>query len=915
MPEWRHEIGTRLNGLDLSPARAAEICDELSQHLDDRFDELVRDGVADDDARRLALDELDDHELLRRGLRPLRQASISNHIVPGLTLARWLSGFWQDVRYAVRSLRRSSGLASVAVFVLALGIGLNSAVFSVVSAVFFRQLPVSAPEQLVYVYDSGGRAIDIPIFRQHAGGIFSGVTDHSHKRGVFSAAGWDQTVYGEHVTASYFKVLGVAPVLGRAFRPEEDDPTNESRAVVISDHLWNRRFQRDPNVLGKVVRIDDKAFTVVGVAARGFVGLSDVGNPSRYWIIEAQYYGAGNADVSRVASQFSKALIARLEPGRSLKNARTMLSARSAAADVGSRTHRYRLVPAEGVMMPSSPDMDLGWIRALAWAVTGVVALVLLIAAANLAGILMARGVVRGGELAVRRAMGAGTARLVRQLLTESVLLSAAGGLAGLFVAWLLLTLYRALSPDRFVLDASVDIRVLLFTALVCIGAGLVVGLAPARQALAVDVVSSLGGGDRTGTTRRVRRRLRHAVVIPQIALSIILLVVAAVHVHALLSIELADLGYRTEHVVVLRTGFVELAASTKPTDAERAERNRATYRQLLERVRQVPGAAGAALASGLPVQANRGVPRIFTSRDGSGDAPRRTAQVYSGFTVSDGYFRVLGISLRSGRDFDRRDTIAAPRVAIISESLARQLWPAGDALGKSLAWAGFVGGPPNANLEWREVIGIVSDVRPALATGGEHRSVYTPAGQIEATFSPFQVVAWGPGGQDAKLIEQLRQAIVAGDPLAQVPRMETVTEVIAEELYPRRAAAWLVGISGAAGLFLAAIGLYGVISYSVAQQRRDFGVRSALGAGQRDLIALVLHEGANVAVMAAVPGVIVSYIALRLTSRLVGPVPMVDGVAFLAVSLLMAAVIFAACYVPARRAARVDPMVALRGD
>ena len=527
-------------------------------------------------------------------------------------------------------------------------------------------------------------------FSGHYDRVFSGVTAHWGGSVVLSADGESGRLWGELVTAGYFDVVGAKPILGRTFRAEEDDVTNTGLAVVISHDLWTRRFMSDPAILGKEVRLDDKVYAVVGVMGPEFVGLSDPFRPSRFWVVWAQR----DADYRR----FGTAVIGRLRPGVSLEQARAVVAVESAQQQrywaelwrYGTpdwKPRPYVVLPASDVRMPFEPDASVVPAR-LVTAVTIVVAIVLLIAAANIAGILAGRGVARMNEVAVRLALGAGASRVIRQLLTESVVLSAAGGLVGLSVAWIVVGLYRTYTPSRFLVDVSLDVRIVLFTAAVCVGAGLIVGLAPALQALKVNVVTALGGGSTTGATGRVRRRLRHWIVIPQVTLSMVLLVVAGVHVRTLMHIESADLGYRVEDLVVLNVGYWDRGPGLKENNEaarnERAARARTFYRAVFDRVRTVPGADAVAITSSLPLRSSSS-PNTFISQDAfvAGSTDASTAWEAE---ISTGYFQTMGMSVKRGRDFDDRDAVTSPRVAIISEALAKRLWPAGDAVGKRLA-------------------------------------------------------------------------------------------------------------------------------------------------------------------------------------------------------------------------------------
>jgi len=833
-----------------------------------------------------------------------------------------------DVRYSLRMLRRSPAFASVAILVLALGVGVNTAVFSIVNAVFFRPLPLPAPQELVYLYQVNQynevlptHVADVDFFETHRD-AFVGVTGHANiARARFTADGETDLISGEAVESNYFDVLGVRAIQGRTFGPDDGLLKTSEWAVVISYDWWTRRFRQDPAIVGRQVQLEGVIFTIVGVTTPGFVGVSDPWNPTEYWV---PYRSPVPFSVR------TDYVIGRLRPGVSVSDVRAIAAAQTpdrqqawAAQMNRMDAHQflpYLVVPASDVRTPFDPRATLVPVR-LASAVAVVVVIVLLIASSNIAGILMARGVARSSELAVRQALGAAASRLVRQLLTESVLLATSGGLVGLFVAWLLVAIYRLYTPSGYVVDVPLDLRVLLFTALVCMGSGLLVGLAPALQALKVDILAALGAG--VGATKRVRRRLRHGIVMPQIALAVVLLMVAGVHVHALMQVEQADLGYDLENRVVLNVNYEEpqdrlvRAGSTGAKDAKdqqekEAERNRNFYAQAFERLQALPGITGVALTSELPVSAAQ-VAVPYISQDAFRSGGTDTASV-SGSQVSSGYFRTMGMSVLEGRDFDSRETLTSPPVVIISAGLAKRLWPHEDALGKFAAvYPPNPLAPAHQKPRWRMVVGVVNDVDPILHGRQEHPEIYLPLTQANGLFFTVRVVAWGRG-DPATVLARLTHVVTGVGPFAQVSGAQTMTQVVSEILYPRRTAAGILVASGLVGLLLASIGLYGVISYSVALRLREIGIRSTLGADRGDVIALVLREGGTVAALAAGPGVALSLLALRLTSSLVGAVPTADVAAFLCVLVLITAVIALACYLPARRAARVDPMLVLRG-
>ncbi len=810
----------------------------------------------------------------------------------------------------------------MAIAILSLGIGASTAAFSIVNTIFFRTLPVPEPDRLAYIYSLTEQARRYPSFgenwmaRLDAGleSVFSGITAHSHISGMVAVDDESSHATGEVVTANYFDVLGVTPAQGRGFEPKEDDPGNASLAVVISDSLWDRRFQRDPNVLGRSLRIDDQMYAVIGVTPSGFDGLTNIWYPSQFWITRAQR-DASRGRASRPQSYLGA--VVRLRAGVPLQQAQAAINViapqlqEEAMRELPARNWRPRphvVSPAQSVSDPYNPD---GWTVSpqILSGIAVVVGIVLAIAATNIAGVLAARSVTRAQEVAVRQALGAGARQLLRQLLTESVLLALAGGALGLLVAWIIAQVYQATWSERFEVEATFNLRVVGFTAGICLVAGVLVGLVPALQAARVNVVSALSSGAATGRGGRTRSRLRHAIVVPQVALSIVLLIVAGVHVRTLWSFEGADLGYNIENVVTLRPGHWDVVRpmtdwSTQAREAREA-RDRAYARALTDTLRGVPG--DIAITSHLPIWGPSGMQGRFTTRTsylaGSPVDARADAA-----HVSPGFFKTMGLPLLEGRDFDDRDGLAMPAVAIVSESFAQRLWPGRSAIGESFAWY-F----PDQKEQpwWLQVVGIAGDTDPVLEPGGNRPMVYTALSQA---MRPFMQIVARHHGDAAPLIEQIKRAVMSADSFSQVSGVKSLTQAADEILFPRRAAAGILLAGGAAGLLLACIGIYGVISHSVAQRLQEIGIRATLGADRRDILVLVLREAVTVSGWGALPGIGLAILALRLTSATVGAVPVFDAGTFLVVSSGVLAVILAASYLPARRASRLDPMTVLRG-
>jgi len=754
-----------------------------------------------------------------------------------------------DLRYSVRILGKHPVFTAVATAVLAVGLGINTALFSIVYAVFYKPLPVHAPSELAYLYWITGKVNrrptampqpDYEFLRDHMTTL-AAVTAHWGVTQRVTVGDQTELARGEWVFANYFDVLGMRPIVGRAFRPEDDDVSRTDFAIVLSHDLWMRRFGGDPNVIGRQVRIHrwndgDRIFTVVGVMGPGFAGVSDPWTPTEFWTTLP--HSAANYPRTTIAP------IARLRPGVPLEQAKANLAA--VALEL-RRTRKYRenaeyvMYAATDVRMPLDPTARVVPAR-LAAAMGIVVAIVLLIASANIAGMLLARGVSRAGEMAVRLVVGAGRWRIARQLLIESFLLAGLGGTLGFVIAYWLLAIFRSSIPSRFVVGVAMEAPVVAAAAAMCCGVGLLVGMLPALRASRVSLSMLPGLG--ASVPKQVRARLRHFVVVPQVALSLVLLMVAAVQVRGLMQLELADLGYDARDVVALSMGTRAMPQDRTADKRQQAEahaaRSRAFYRQALARLQDVAGTMGVALSSGLPVHGNA-YPSFTAVSQEDVNAGSPAGVPASRFAVSPDYFRTMGMSLLAGRDFDERDGLTTPRVAIVSEAIARRLWPGRSAIGRFVAARNNFPAP-GEKIEWHEVVGVVNEVDPILRDIGQTPFVYVSHGQ-EWQVTAGTIVARVIGDRQ-NTIQQLKRAALGGDAFADVYAVRTLDQVVAEILYPRRLAAAILGMSGLIGLLLASVGLYGVVSYSVAQRVHEIGVRSALGARRGDIIQLVVGEG-----------------------------------------------------------------------
>jgi putative ABC transport system permease protein len=836
----------------------------------------------------------------------------------------------QDLRYSVRAIAKRPSFAGGTVLILGLAVGVNTAVFSLINALLLQPLPVRAPDDLVFVYHSDERS-SIP-YEWYRGlaqipDVFTVLAARSGDVGRLRLGLDVIPLQGESVTPDYFEVLGVAPRIGRSFEAAEASAAADPVAV-ISDALWKSHFAGDPQILGRSLRIDVSSlygsrytswrdYTIVGVMPPGFTGTGNPWQPADYWVLLEQRFGdirAARGDREKL--QYRPVLpIGRLKPGVSVARARSTVEA--AVSDIVRQSslamkpgETFRVLAGRRVRLPfqGAYFMDIPRIMAT----LGAVAMMLLIiAGANLSGMLLARGVSRRAEMAIRLSLGVGRLRLMRQLLAESAIVAIGGAGAGLAIARLLVTAALQSFPSQipgnggvaFALDVPIDRRVIAFASFSALVTAIVVGLAPAIQAIRVDLLSALAGA--TSTSGRSRSRLRRLVLIPQIALSLVLLLVTGVFVRTLLRLEMAHPGYDADHVVTLDVQLPQQSVDLNEHLQEEKTRTRKAQAGIVDRLAAIPGVTSAAVTEfpfdGVPLAA--GGTSIITR------SAYETTRQYRGVTagyVSADYFRTLGIPVLRGRTFDARDRTERATTVIVSERLANELWPGKDAVGQQLAqhWADSI-----YPIRWLDVVGVVgSATRP---TDEYPRPVfYLPLESTPLMGMTFLVKG---AGNPAELVASAKQAIASVDRSVIVARARPLEETINGVRYPRRFSAGLLGASGTAALLLAAIGVFALMSYAVAQRAGEIGVRMVLGAQRRDLIRLILRDGAGVVIAGIAIGFALAFAAIRYASHAIVPLPDVDAATFITVPVLLALVVLLACYLPARRAARVDPLVVLR--
>jgi putative ABC transport system permease protein len=806
-----------------------------------------------------------------------------------------MSTLLQDLRYGARMVLKHKGFTAVAVVALGLGIGANTAIFSLVNGALLRALPFPEAERIVYFE---GRNPPAGITESNIS--YLDFTDWSQQSDVFAstAAYWvggvnlaadgaePERVPRAGVTIGFFSVLGVQPVLGRAFVPEDDRPASfvGGRGVVaiISHGLWKRHFGSDPAIIGKQVQMSSRSLTVVGVMPPGF----EYPEQTQVWVPSSVNLSEEPRD------NRSWSAIARLKPGADLKQAQTQVSAINAQLD--QQFHETN--KGWDVLLWRLHERLVRELKPSLLALLGAVGLVLLIACANVANLLLARSAARQKEIAIRAAMGASRTRILRQMLTESILLSVIGGMAGLLLGIWLTDVLIAMLPEGAVrLDQSgIDYRVLAFTVGVSALTGVLFGLVPALQASKLDVTSALKEGGRSGEGHR-RTSARSLLLIGEVALSLMLLVGAGLLIKSFVRLQEVRPGFNAHNVL---TANVQLPYP-KYDDRQFVE----FFRQLKERLETAPGVQAVGGSINLPLNASGyAIGRGFIPDGRPLTVDENRDAMFSAITGD--YFRALHIPLLSGRTFELRDDADAPKVVIINETTAkRHFGSPGEAIGKRLSiW--------RDEKFMREIVGVVGDTKTGSMTGEGGMQIYVPHAQD--SHWNFMGVVIRTAGDPAAFAATLRREVQALDKDQPVYSVRTMDDVVMNSLGTRRVSMQLFTAFACAALLLAAVGIYGVIAYSVTQRTQEIGVRMALGAEARDVLALVLRQGMTLTAIGIGVGLVGAFALTRLLSSLLFGVNATDPLTFAAIALLLAAVAFLACYLPARRAAKLDPMKAL---
>lgn len=804
----------------------------------------------------------------------------------------------QDLKYSLRMLRKFPGFTLVAVLCIGLGIGANAAVFSVVRGVLLRPLPFPSPERLVAVYDTykgkGATAeasqVSRPNFllwRQRNRSFASlGAAEIAYFN--LTGEGEPLRVRGALASADLFPTLGVKPLLGRAFEPAEEGRSGVTAPVVVLSHsFWRDHFGSDPQVLGKTLNLDGKGRTVVGVMPPGFTYPEGIHNPggASLWV------PLDPTDTSPEAQWHTLNVVARLNPGTSIEQAQLAMSGLAGQLEHELPTSNKGW----GVQLVDLHKDLVGDVRPALLTLMAVVGFVLLIACVNVANLQIARSLTRHGEVAVRMALGASRRRLVRQLLTENVILAVLGGLAGLLFAYYAIPLLAPLNPSHLSMfeGAKVDPLILLLTVLVSIAAGTLLGLAPALSALQVEVNGTLRDVNGRVVGRGSGRRLQAVLVVGQVALALVLLTGAGVLFKSLLRVQEIDPGFKTGNLLTL--GMI------LPTSKYPELHNRVDFvERMLDRVRALPGVKAAGTSLAIPIAGTLKARMILEDRPASA---KDEILATNHRLVSPGFLETIGIPLLKGRLFTAADHATAPGAVIVSKELARRYWPDQDPLGKRVRRSG-------KDAPWLTVVGVVDDVRDAGLDAPVEPAWYLPYTQHDFTALRLLVRT---AGNPLDMVGPVRAAIQSVDRDQAVYDVDSMDGVLATSLAKRRFSAFMVSLFAVIGLVLMTVGLYGVISHLVSQRVREIGIRIALGAQTREVLLLVLREGLALTSLGLLLGLVGTFALTRyLASSVFGLAPN-DPVTLVETSVVLAAAALAAVLFPARRASRVDPLMALR--
>jgi len=892
MADFKDEIRKRVAALQLSPTREVEIVEELSQHLDDQYEQSLSRGATEEEAYGSALAGLAESDLLARELKRVERRVQREPLTLGNEKTNLLGDLSQDLRYGLRMLLKNPGFTIVAIIALALGIGANTAIFSVVNTVLLRPLPYKDPDRLVMVWEENskqGFPRDTPsaanyIDWRDQNHVFEGMAAMVELSFNLTGAGDPERIDGQRVSANLFFLLGINPQLGRAFLPEEDRP-GANHVVIMSHGLWQRQFGADPAIIGKPINLNGESFTVVGVMPRGFqfpTRADQLWIPIAFDTTEARERGNHYLEV-----------IARLKPGITLERTQAEMT-----TIAGRLEQQYpKTNTSIGAVVTPLHERVVGDIKPALLILLGAVAFVLLIACANVANLLLARAAVRQKEIALRLAVGASRSRLMRQFLTESVLLSVFGGAVGLFLSLAGLDLLNRFIPPNIshAEAATIDAKVLSFTVLVSLVTGLIFGIAPATQAANFNLNDTLKESGRDPGSGG--NRIRGLLVISEVAVSFVLLIGAGLLINSFMRLRSVDPGFRPEKLLTMKIVLPEVRYPDRATRS-------AFYTELIRRVETVPGVKSAAVATSLPLTDTGN--SIGISIEGRPDPGPDHVPIVITRIVSSRYFEIMGIPLLKGRVFTEQDRAESTGVVVVSEITARRLWPGEDPIGKRIS-----GWSTDPQRKWVQIIGVVKDVRQFELAADPKLQIYLPYEQARF-FEPRALIVQ-TDVDPMSLATMVRRTVWEIDKDQPVSDISSMEEIVSQSVTRQRFSMLLLGVFAGLALLLAAVGIYGVMSYSVAQRTHEIGIRIALGAQRSDVLKMTVGEGLRLVSTGVVIGLAAALILTRVMSSLLFGVSANDPTTFITISLILVGVAVLASFVPALRATRVDPMFALR--
>ncbi|HYW69521.1 MAG TPA: ABC transporter permease [Pyrinomonadaceae bacterium] len=890
-------LKVRLRALFRKNEMENELDEELRFYLEKQTEVYVAQGMSPEEARAAALREFGGMEQAKEQCRDARGVSLIEEL-------------WQDLRYGVRMLLKNPGFTVIVVITLALGIGANSAIFSIVNSILLRRPPYKEPHRLMMVWTSmpqieslegtaqfPASAADFIDWRNQ-NQTFEQIAAFRDQRFNLAGGGEPEFLDGVQATASLLPLLGVEPKLGRSFLTEDDQP-GASRVVILSHGLWQRRFASDPQIIGQKLTLNDEAYTVVGVMQPGIQFPSKGDMPAGFQFPpQVDFYipMAFSASEANTRNILNLAVIGRLKPQVTIAQAQADMNALALQL-----ARQYPLThTGKGIILISLQQQAVGKVRIALLVFLGAVGFVLLIACANVANLLLTRATTRHKEVAIRSALGASRLRLIRQLLTESLLLALLGGTLGIVLAIWGIQLLVAVGPANLprANTISVDGQAFGFTLLISLLTGIVFGIAPALQTSKLDLNESLKEGGTASAVSFGYNRLRSLLVVSQVAIALVLLVGAGLMIRSFVRLLGVDPGFNPQDVLTME---VSLPRSDSTTYA--GQRQAALFQQVIGRLQTLPGVLAAGAVNSLPLSGNEGG-RSF----GIQGRPRAAGEVFDAGTrqVSPDYFKAMGIPLLAGRAFTDSDGSDTPRALIINQAFVRHYFPNENPIGKRLAYDRGSDGRP----AWREIVGVVKDVKHTSLDSDPRPEMYCPISQFPSWDMTLVIRTTG---DPMRLAGDVRRQVLAVNKDQPVHNIRTMEQWIDNSVSQRRFNMLLLSIFAAASLLLAAVGIYSVMAYSVAQRTHEIGVRVTLGASAADVLKLVIVQGMTLVLIGAAVGAVAAFALTRVMTGLLYGVSPTDPATFAMIALLLVGVALAACFVPARRATKVDPIVALR--